>query len=140
MQFIKKVLFFFFGTFTWQLPPWLNFISDLYNKALIWLKENKKVVWLSLAFAVMSYAGVLWYDSLPKPIQVQITGTAPSLTELKENPVFDSIYVDFSASAAPLEKIGKQVTKGLSISPEIKGEWTWRNDSNLNLSLAKIGR
>ena len=131
MQFIKKVLFFFFGSFSWKFPPWLDFISHLYNKALIWRKENKKVVWLSLALAAMSYAGVLWYDTLPKPVQVQITGTAPSLTELREDPVFDSVYVNFSASAAPLEKIGKPVKEGITISPEIKGQWTWRNDSQL---------
>lgn len=134
MQSIKKVLFFFFGTFTWKFPPWLNFISQLYNKALIWCKENKKIVWLSLALAVISYGGILWYDSLPKPVQVQITGTAPALTELREEPVYDSVYVNFSASAAPLEKIGKPVTQGISISPEIKGQWTWRNDSQLQFN------
>ena len=131
MQFIKKVLFFFFGSFSWKFPPWLNFISQLYNKALIWRKENKKVVWLSLALALISYGGVLWYDSLPKPVQVQITGTAPSLTELRDEPVYDSVYVNFSASAAPLELIGKSVSKGITLSPEIKGQWTWRNDSQL---------
>ena len=131
MQFIKKVLSFFFGTFTWQLPPWLNFISQLYNQSLAGIKKNKNIVWLTILFTVIGFGGVLWYDSLPKPVEVQITGTAPSLTELKDDPVFDPVYVNFSASAAPLEQIGKTVSKGITLSPAIKGQWTWRSDSQL---------
>lgn len=131
MKFIKKVLFFFFGSFTWQLPPWLNIISQLFNKANAWRRENKKIVWLTIAFMLIGYGGVLWYDSLPQPVRVQITGTAPSLTELKDDPVYDSVYVNFSASAAQLDQIGKSVSKGITLSPEIKGQWTWRNDTQL---------
>ena len=131
MQFIKKVLFFFLGTFTWQLPPWLKGIGQLLHKASSWGRKNKNIVWLTVLFTAMGYGAMLWYDSLPKPVQVQITGTAPSLTVLSDEPVYDSVYVNFSASAAPLEKIGKSVTKGITLSPEIKGQWTWRNDSQL---------
>ncbi|MFK5913251.1 MAG: MG2 domain-containing protein [Woeseiaceae bacterium] len=134
MQFIKKALFYFFGTFTWQLPPWLKVISQLYNKALNGVKNNKGTVWLTILFTVIGLVGMQWYDSLPKPVQVQITGTAPSLTELKEDPTFDSVYINFSSSAAPLEQIGKLVSKGISISPAINGKWTWRSDSQLQFT------
>lgn len=134
MRFIKAVLFFFFGSFSWKFPPWLAAIASLVNKAREWRKNNKKIFWSAFAAMLLAYAGVLWYDSLPKPVQVQITGTAPSLTELKENPVFDSVYVNFSSSAAPLEQIGKTVSKGISISPEIKGQWKWRSDSQLQFT------
>ena len=131
MQFIRKVLFFFFGSFTWQLPPWMNSISQLFQKALAWRRQNKNIVWLTLVFTLMGYAGLLWYESLPKPVQVEITGTAPSLTVLSDKPVFDSVYVNFSASAAQLEQIGKTVSKGISLTPEIKGQWKWNNDTQL---------
>ena len=80
---------------------------------------------------VLSYSGFLWYDSLPKPIQIHISGTAPALTELKENPEFDSVYVNFSGSAAELNQIGKPVAKGLQLTPAIKGLWKWNSDSQL---------
>lgn len=131
MQFIRKVLFFFLGSFTWQFPPWLNGISQFFHKATAWGKENKNIVGLTILFTAMGYGAMLWYDSLPKPVQVQITGTAPSLTVLSDEAVYDSVYINFSASAAQLEQIGKTVSKGIKISPEIKGEWTWRNDTQL---------
>ena len=131
MQFIRKVLFFFFGSFQWQLPPWMNSIRQLIHKALVWRKNNKKLVWTTIVFGVIGYGAMLWYDSLPKPVQVEITGTAPSLTVLSDEPVFDSVYVNFSASAAQLEQIGKVVSKGITVLPEIKGQWKWNNDSQL---------
>ncbi|MDH5601329.1 MAG: hypothetical protein OEY78_08510, partial [Gammaproteobacteria bacterium] len=131
MQFLKAIFFFFFGSFSWKFPPWLQAIASLVNKAREWRKNNKKIFWSALAAVVLVYAGVLWYDSLPKPVQVQVSGTAPALTELKDDPVFDSVYVNFSASAAPLEQIGKVVSKGITLSPAMKGQWTWRSDSQL---------
>lgn len=131
MGFLKAVFFFFFGSFSWKFPPWLDAIASLVNKARQWRRNNKKIFWSAVAAMVLAYAAVLWYDSLPKPVKVQITGTAPALTELKEDPVFDSVYVNFSASAAPLEQIGKVVSKGITLSPEIKGQWKWRSDSQL---------
>ncbi|MCK5722904.1 MAG: hypothetical protein KAI84_10235, partial [Gammaproteobacteria bacterium] len=109
----------------------MNVVSQLFNKSLAWCRKNKNIVWLTIVFTLIGYVGVLWYDSLPQPVRVQITGTAPSLTELRDEPVYDSVYVNFSASAAQLDQIGKSVSKGITLSPEIKGQWTWRNDSQL---------
>lgn len=131
MQFIRKVFFFFFGSISWDLPPWLNFISQLYNKALSGIKKNKNIAWLAVLFTAIGFAGMLWYDSLPQPVRIQITGTAPALTELKKDPVYDSVYVNFSGSAAELDQIGKTVSEGLQLSPAIKGSWKWNNDSQL---------
>lgn len=131
MRFIKAVLFFFFGSFSWKFPPWLDAIASLVNKAREWRKNNKKIFWSAFAAMVLAYAGVLWYDSLPQPVRIHITGTAPALTELKDEPEYDSVYVNFSGSAAQLEQIGKVVTEGIEISPEIKGQWKWQNDAQL---------
>lgn len=131
MGFIKKVLFFFFGSFSWKFPPWLELISNGFKKGLEWRRKNKNVVWLTIVFTTIGYAGFIWYDSLPKPIQIHISGTAPSLTELKENPEFDSVYVNFSGSAAELNQVGKAVSKGIQLTPAIKGQWKWNNDSQL---------
>ncbi len=134
MGFIKKVLFFFFGSFSWKFPPWLQLISNGFNKGLEWRRKNKNVVWLTLVFTIIGYGGLIWYDSLPKPIEIHITGTAPSLTELKEDPEFDSVYVNFSGSAAELKQIGKTISDGITLSPAIKGRWKWNNDSQLEFT------
>ena len=131
MQFIKAILFFFFGSFSWKFPPWLAAIVSLINQASEWRKNNKKIFWSAFAAMLLAYSGVLWYDSLPQPVRVQITGTAPALTELKDEPEYDSVYVNFSGSAAQLDQIGKVVTEGIQLSPAIKGQWKWQNDVQL---------
>ncbi|MCW8986943.1 MAG: hypothetical protein OQK75_04655, partial [Gammaproteobacteria bacterium] len=134
MRFIKAIFFFFFGSFSWKFPPWLAAIASLVNKAREWRKNNKKIFWSAFAAMVLAYAGVLWYDSLPQPVRIDITGTAPALTELKEKPEFDSVYINFSGSAAQLEQVGKVVTKGIQISPPINGQWKWQNDAQLQFT------
>ena len=131
MQFLKAIFFFFFGSFSWKFPPWLAAIASLINKARQWRKDNKKVFWSGLAGVLLVMGGYYYYESLPKPVRIEITGTAPSLTELKENPEYDSVYVNFSGSAAKLEDVGKVITKGIRIKPEIKGQWKWQNDTQL---------
>ena len=134
MQFIRKILFFFFGSLSWDLPPWLAYISSQIKKAAQWRRDNKKIFWSTLAMVVAAYAAVLWYDSLPQPVRIQITGTSPALTELKDKPVYDPVYVNFSGSAAPLDKIGKKVSEGIQLTPTLKGEWQWMSDAQLKFT------
>ncbi len=131
MQFLRKILFFLFGSLNWQLPPWLQLIKNGITHAFNWMRTHKKILASAITILLIAYGGLLWYDNLPKPVRLEISGTAPALTPITEKPVYDSVYINFSGSAAPLEKVGKPVEKGVSITPAIKGSWQWLSDKQL---------
>jgi alpha-2-macroglobulin len=62
---------------------------------------------------------------------VRVTVTPPEPRALEENAVIPPLSIGFSASAARIELAGKEVTQGITISPAIKGKWTWSDDRTL---------
>ncbi len=67
--------------------------------------------------------------------------TAPHLTPVAKTLIPDHLTIDFGVfnkqgyfnrrSVAPLNLIGKEMTKGITITPEAGGKWTWESDSHL---------
>ena len=41
------------------------------------------------------------------------------------------ISISFGKSVAPLKLIGKKVERNIVLSPKVKGDWKWNNESNL---------
>lgn len=63
----------------------------------------------------------------------------PNAVKLKVNPITQTDYYDgeknvypltleFTEAAAPLEQLQKEVTQGISFTPELKGQWKWSSD------------
>jgi uncharacterized protein YfaS (alpha-2-macroglobulin family) len=82
------------------------------------------------------YAGWRWYQSLPKPVEYEVTVTNPARTCIECDPPGkpNPVIVSFSGSVAPLSDSGKVIEPrkaGLSVSPAISGEWRWRDDHTL---------
>ncbi|MFL5236925.1 MAG: alpha-2-macroglobulin [Rhizomicrobium sp.] len=50
--------------------------------------------------------------------------------------VVHPVEVRFSASAAPIELVGKPVTRGVAMDPTLKGEWKWTDDRTLRFTPA----
>jgi hypothetical protein len=137
-----------FGSFSWSPPPWFDFFRNFFSniKSLIKrprlqdsetrfaVKKSRKInfkrLGAALAIVVIIFALVMWYAAHRRGL-IQVSGTVPELTKLEDVLKPDPIRVLFSGSAARLDSIGKTVTKGVSISPPIEGEWTWAKDNAL---------
>ncbi|KTD11050.1 hypothetical protein Lgra_2016 [Legionella gratiana] len=126
-----------FGKLNWRSPPWMNYLC---NKS----KSSPKMFWGSslIVILILIAAGytVHWYNNLPKPIYTTAQITVPDITpNTEEQLVPNNLIIDFgiknngfiNQSVAPLSQIGKTVTRGIEMTPNIPGTWTWNTDSQL---------
>lgn len=124
------------GTMHWQSPPWLAYLK---NKAT----TSPIRFWVSTllcisACIVLGFAAS-WYHNLPKPLYTTAVITPPAITPNEEVLVPNSLLINFGVkhngfeakSVAPLNKIGKTLTDGIEMSPQIAGHWVWNSDSQL---------
>ncbi len=135
---ISRLLRHIFGSWQWQwqLPPWLHWITQQLGKLGARARANPR-----RAFAISAAAGVVlasafggywWYTHLPQPVHTEVSITAPALTTWKDdNAIVAPLIINFSDSAAPLEAIGKEISKGITLSPKIAGTWQWETESRL---------
>ncbi|MCC6137156.1 MAG: alpha-2-macroglobulin family protein [Bdellovibrionaceae bacterium] len=136
-----------FGQFRWTPPVWF---SELWKRwlntklgiktttAIKTAKQNPKKAFKvgGIATAAVVVLGVSayqiksYYDNLPKPDYATVTIEGPYGSNYHDNNVY-GFKLLFSKSSAPLNMVGKEVTEGLSLSPEVKGTWTWNSDKEL---------
>lgn len=131
---------FFIGRFSWAAPPWLQAINN-------YRKNNPKPFWGFLLLLLLVFS---WYQydlSLPKPVYIVASITAPDLTPNISNAKPDSVLVDFDydfsalhaeqlapegeASVARIDLVGKEVPQGITIEPAMPGKWQWQTDRRL---------
>ncbi|MDI2112730.1 alpha-2-macroglobulin family protein [Commensalibacter nepenthis] len=116
----------------WAPPKWL---SSCWHFICHKKKQVAYTAPLCLALIGIFSYGIYWYKNRPIPPipnLIKIYAIAPSLTDYKKTP--PTIYplkVNFSGSAAPLDKVGKTFPNIFPISPEIKGTWRWVSDHAL---------
>jgi uncharacterized protein YfaS (alpha-2-macroglobulin family) len=128
-----------FGKLNWNSPPWLTY---LHNKS----KDSPKAFWgssfiIALALIAAGY-GIHWYKNLPQPLYTTVIINTPDNTANEETLVPNNLTIDFgikdqgfiNKSVAPLSEIGKLITKGIEMKPEIPGAWTWTSDSQLTFT------
>jgi uncharacterized protein YfaS (alpha-2-macroglobulin family) len=80
---------------------------------------------------VAASASYLWIKSRPKPEYLAIAVSEPSPTRLEKDAKPDPLRVSFSGAAAPIERIGKELKEGLSVTPPVAGTWRWESDRTL---------
>jgi hypothetical protein len=103
-----------------------------------WVRRDPKkgagVIVGALAGISLLVFGGIWlknyYDSLPKPQLVKATINKPRPTDPETN-IPDNLQIIFSSSVAKLEDLDKPITTGITIKPDIKGEWRWSSQSTL---------
>lgn len=123
----QKLFVFFFGTFNWQPPLWIQRLALV----LAWPFRPKKLN-LSVLFLLLAGAGgAWWWTHLPEPHKISFTVVRPAPTRLEKDAVVNPLYVRFSGSAASLDKVGKDVAKGISVTPALAGNWRWNTDAEL---------
>lgn len=124
-----------FGRLNWQRPAWLAFVFAGFTTASGWIKRDPRraAKYGLIILALLIAGGGAWYgySLIPKPELVTLQASNPPRTQLENDDAKPQpLIVRFSASAAPLDKVGKEV-EGLRMSPGIAGRWIWRDDSTL---------
>ncbi len=134
---------------TWQPAPWMLALGAFLRShtsntrwaggctaAATWIKAHLRWVLIALALVALALLGAQygkkwWYGLTPEqtpPISVEATLQAPGRTEIEadsaEARAPKPVVITFSADAAPLSQVGKEVLD-VSITPAVEGRWTW---------------
>lgn len=145
-----------FGSVNWAAPHWLR---QLKHTAKARPGRFWGVTVLVLALLAAMVAAYVYYQKLPKPLQVQAEITVPEVGYYQDDveqptPLLLQFSYDFSGfsepvappelartsmpapmlSAARLDLIGEVLSEGASISPEIPGKWLWQDDNTLSFT------
>ena len=135
LQALRRALLFLFGRLSWEPPLWIRAVGrGVRGVGGAMVRHPGRTAAAFVALVLLTGGGVYlrrWYQSLPKPLLVQVAVTAPGLTPLEERRRPQPLFVDFDASAAPLDRIDKVITGGISLSPAIAGTWRWQGDQRL---------
>lgn len=126
MTALRRLLRAIFGEWHWSPPPWARFLDRQRRTGRFWA-----VVALVLVVAGGGYGVRRYLDSLPKPDYVTVTVVEPEPTPLEKDARPNPLRVVFSAAAAPLERIGKDVATDFTVTPAVAGVWHWDSDTEL---------
>lgn len=122
-----------FGQVSWSAPGWTHAVRKHPGRSF-------GVASASLLIIAGGWFGWHWYKHRPRPHEpVRITWKvdAPDVTDYTKQPItIHPLEVEFSASAAPIELVGKPVTDGIVMQPQTSGQWTWVDDKTLRFTPA----
>src|SRR5258708_7462769 len=136
---LGPVLRFPFGniSLSWSRPEWIPALAAAIRRQP---RRFAGGALGTLAAIGLVWGGVVWYRSLPhppEPERITFEAPAPAITDYApadgvHKIVIHPLDVKFSGSAAPIELVGKSVTKGITMTPALKGAWTWTDDRTLH--------
>ncbi len=137
--FLGKVFQSIFGSFHWESPQWLRPLSKSLRRqcgefAEFYNKHPKKVYSIAAGVFIgvaLASGGYYWYKNRPQPVKMSVRVSEIAPTALKKDSQPSPLILTFGGSAAKLQDVGKEVTKGLTIQPPIEGTWKWEEDSRL---------
>lgn len=126
-----------FGRVAWRPPHWLTFLRARLAATGSWTRSHPLHAALSVLVALLVVAtaagGTWWYRHRPKPVEIALHAVAPDLAKLEgEKWIISPMVVAFDGSVAPLDKVGKTIATGPTLSPSIDGVWTWEDDHHLS--------
>ena len=124
-------------SFSWSRPDWMPALGARIRKQPRHFAGGAAGVFAVIG---LSWGGWLWYQHLPhppEPQRISFTAPAPAITDYApadgvHKIVIHPLDVKFSASAAPIELVGKTVSKGIAMTPTLKGTWSWIDDRTLH--------
>ena len=135
---IRSLIRGIFGSWSYQVPAWLgwsfhflrNGFLHIYGLARAKATEHPrraKQAGVGIVIAGIVLTGAyIWYESLPKPVEASFSISSPGRTRIEDPRAKpDPLVISFSSSVAPIERIGKEVSTGVEISPKVEGIWRW---------------
>ena len=130
------LLSFLLGDFSWNAPRWMRAIGSGAQRAAGAIRARPGRFAAALVALIAIGAGgwfgyVAWRDR-PRPIE-EVAATfqliEPAVTDYTATPItVHDLQLTFSRSTAPLALVGKNVTTGITLRPELAGTWTWSTD------------
>ncbi|MBK0033968.1 alpha-2-macroglobulin family protein [Erwinia sp. S43] len=132
------------GEINWQAPRWAAAFGRGFNRLEQGVIRHPKIISLSLIL-LLGLAAAGWYgwnlwQNRPKPIDVAPIAIQQTHVEASNPQALDYqaatlpkqlLTLSFDTSAAPIERVGKSVDKGISIKPALDGEWKWSDAQTL---------
>jgi len=137
-SFLKRTI----GDIAWAPPPWVATLrareAALRARAAADPRVFRRNAIIALVGLVVLWAGVQFWRNRPRAVRTDFAVGAPNATDLTvENPKPEPLRVHFEASVAPLQTVGKVVTTGIEIAPELAGTWRWTGDRDLRFDPAE---
>lgn len=145
---LRGLVSIFLGQIDWNAPPWWALLQKKLAPLGRWCQA--RAAWVALA-AILA-GGIVWgayhgpnggwknwwdwqtFSGVrPDKGEIQAAGisvSGPELTPYDGDGKPRPVILNFSASAAPLSRVGKEATD-VSLSPALPGKWTWVTASRL---------
>jgi alpha-2-macroglobulin len=137
------------GEISWQPPQWVSstaaFVHTRGAATASAARANPQRAALIGAAAVALVVGAVllwrWYENRPRPVEVTFAVIAPPVTCYACDPPRppNPLLVRFDTATAPLDRAGHTVQAeqaGISMSPQLAGQWTWDDDKVLRFQPA----
>lgn len=138
---VRKRLRYLFGEVQWNAPPW----AATLNRSR---RSRPRRFWGALVgillIPILIVGGRQLWQMLPQPVLTQIGIEAPGITKigadgkLYPQPVFLNFHADYAdarkqgpRNAARLALLGKTLTQGVQLEPNLRGDWQWVNERQL---------
>lgn len=127
------------GDVNWSIPKWYPRGKELYLIAKTSIMKYGTAIGSVIIITIIAYFSgnyaYHWYLNRPKPIDpapiVINTYYASYSNPAYSRSSFDINFNGHSRSPAPLELINKTITEGITINPNIDGEWRWSSDKRI---------
>jgi uncharacterized protein YfaS (alpha-2-macroglobulin family) len=116
------------GDFSWRPPGWLSVIGRGATRHPIFSFLSILAV-ISVLVACWSY--YKWYEHQPKPRTVSWIANLPEASAPGDQFQPQNLTITFDKSVARLDSIGKEVKAGVTLSPQLKGKWSWVGGTQL---------
>ena len=131
-----------FGSVAWSRPAWIHSLDAAIRRRP---KEIAAGGLATVVVVLIGWAGWQWYLHRPHPVEpnlITFSIDGPAITDYEQSDgtpgiAIHPVDVKFSASTAPIELVGKSVTKGITLDPVLKGSWKWIDDKTLRFTPAQ---
>ena len=148
-ELIRRGLQAAFGQVSWQPPQWVSSSASFMHArgaatASAARANPRRAAVIGVGALALVVAAVFlwrWYENRPRPVEVTFAVTAPPVTCYACDPPRppNPLLVRFDAATAPLDRAGHGVEPeqaGISMSPQLAGQWTWDDDKILRFQPA----
>ncbi|MDR0467838.1 MAG: hypothetical protein LBG67_03215, partial [Campylobacteraceae bacterium] len=140
------------GKIEWSIPFWVEPTKKFLDRLSELIKKYVLQVWLAVIIIIIGIIGYnyyqAWKNNQPKPIEVAPTEyvyaggslyepTTRDYTRAEDNASRYYFTIYFDDSVAPVDISSEQrenVTKGISISPNVKGVWSWVSEREIKFT------